>query len=469
MAARLTIATVDHLADLNQAQPITIDLLQNGRSRLRFTCLPHYQPARFAEVVAYAQDGATPIYGGLILQRSMAGLAPHSDQPEMVCECVGFEAYLDWCYLDLAYTTDPTLQEVLDDLVAALPAGYGITLDATDYSAITLAAFTWQSMRASDGLRELCDRTGRIYRVSPTKELALPLPGGEAAPADFTDATPNCEDLLWQDAATPPATTIRLWCGTGTAFQSQGWVGTDRIDDPGGEYSYFEVPYNTPADLNGTWPNVVSVTGQPAFSGPVLWGADAGHTWLWSWDYVNHRLQWDRTIGGDFDDAWVIPAVNYTAQYPFLVTATTGGSPDIAVTEARPDVFDLAQGQEIADGLLATLGGSPRTLEATTRVEGWAPGQAVTVDLAGRAVDATFAVTDVTIQWQTAGIWLYTVRATELSVFPGNYLDQWRALLGADSFGVVAPASASSGVSVLSSPGTYYLGGSRTGAVQVPA
>jgi hypothetical protein len=459
MAARLTIATVDHLDDLNQAQPISIDLLQNGRSRLRFTCLPSYQPARFAEVVAYAQDGVTPIYGGFILQRSMAGLAPHSDQPEMVCECVGFESYLDWAYIDLAYTTDPTLQEVLDDLIAALPAGYGITLDATDYSGITLAAFTWTTMRASDGLRELCDRTGRIYRVSPTKELAMPLPGGVAAPANFADGSPgpNCEDLIWQDAATPATTTVKLICGEGQLVYPQTWVSTGTA----GPW-VADIPA---AGAGGYW--VVTLDPPGNFYGTVDDGVSTGGMFSWNWQ--------TRTLTSNIGviTAGVTLRFPYTAQYPFTVTATLGGSPapspDIQATYVRTDVFSLPQAQEIADGLLATLGGSPRTIEAVTRVEGWEPGQALTVDLDGRAVDATFAVTDVTILWQTAGVWLYTVRAVELSVFPGNYLDQWRALLAGSSSGAGASGS-STGTSVIGgSLPTYYLGGSRTGAVQVPA
>lgn len=456
MAARLTIAGIDHLADLNQAQPIGIDLLQNGRSRLRFTCLPTYQPSRFAEVVAYAQDGVTPIYGGLILQRTMAGLAPHSDQPEMSCECVGFEAYLDWCYLDLAYAADFTLQDVLDDLVDALPAGYGITLDATDYSAITLAACTWTTMRASDLLRELCDRTGRVYRVSPAKVLSMPLPGGVPAPASFTDAAPNCEDVTWQDAATPATTTVRLICGTGQAWRDQTWTAD------GAETSWV-------ADIPAAGPTRGYVTVDGIYKTLGLPGDEAAASYIWTAATRTLSLGTAGTPG-----AGTVIVLSYLAQYPFTVTATLGGSPapspDIQATYVREDVFELAQAQEIADGLLDTLGGSPRTLEATTRVEGWEPGQSLTVDLAGRAVDATFAVTDVSILWETAGSWLYTVRATELSVFGGNYLDQWRALLAGSSSGSSASVGTSSGTTVVGGAlPTYYLGGSRFHAVQVPA
>ena len=75
MAARVTVGGVDHLADLDQPSPVTITLLQNGRSRMRAALSAGYTPARFEEVVAYAQDGVTPIYGGVILQRAIEGLA----------------------------------------------------------------------------------------------------------------------------------------------------------------------------------------------------------------------------------------------------------------------------------------------------------------------------------------------------------------------------------------------------------
>jgi len=158
-----------------------------------------------------------------------------------------------------------------------------------------------------------------------------------------------------------------------------------------------------------------------------------------------------------------------------VCSATVGGSPaplEIQEIRKRPDVFDRAQGQEIVDGLLAQLGGNPRTVTIRTLLDGWAPGQAVSVDIAGRAVDATFAVTAVSISLRTADYWwAYTVTAVELDVFPGTYLDQWRAMLNGSSSGLGVSVGTSSGVSVVSSTGHVqgYLGGSRYHAVQVPA
>lgn len=511
MAARLTIGGVDHLGDLKLEPPLSIDLLQNGRSRLRFTCQSGYEPDRFEEVVAYAKDGTTPIYGGLLLQRSMAGAVPSAVPAIMACECVGFEAYLDWCYLDLQYLSATTLQAVLDDLVAALPASYGLTLDATDYSGIPLAPFTWSLMRASDGLRELSDRLGRVYRVSPLKVLSMPLPGTLAAPADFTDATPNHQELTWQDASAPPLTTVKLICGP-TAQQNF----TARLDTDGVARSWtLDGPAAVPGAAFG-WTlwfvrdgHVVGESGHCFYL--LVDRSTAGPNWPGNWDdatltlSLDATLNWDSGLGCVFtngvpSDGWYCD-FSYLGQYPFIVTAGGAGGGGIGFFSARyfapryfslgyfssdaplagpeyqlvatyPDVLDRAQGQEVAEGLLLAHGGAPRTFEAITRVDGYAPGQTVNVSLAGRSMVAACAVTEVSITLESASSWVSRVRGTELTVFPGTYLDQWRALLGGAAGGG-GGAATGGGVVVVGgtttlNTGSAYLGGSRNTAL-VPA
>jgi hypothetical protein len=151
------------------------------------------------------------------------------------------------------------------------------------------------------------------------------------------------------------------------------------------------------------------------------------------------------------------------------VVATTGGSPDVQIVQTRDDVFDVAQAQEIVDGMLASIGASPRTAEITSLVDGWAPGQSLVVDMAARAVDATFAVTQVDIELIENDHWQYRVSAVELSVFPGTYLDQWRALLAGSASGSGATGTSSGVVATGSGVPVNYLGGSRFHAVQVPA
>jgi predicted heme/steroid binding protein len=579
MAARITIGGVDHLDDLNVAEPIVLNLLLNGRSRMRFTCLPGYYPARMAEVVAYAKDGATAIYGGVILQRSVEGLVPGALPRHVQCEVVGFETYLDWATVDQTYATDVSLQTVLDDLVAQLPAGYGISLDAFDYSGITVKAFTWQAMRASDALREICDRTGRVYLVSPTKVLSLPLPGGASAPFAITDATPNCRELTWMDAPSVGVTTVKLLCGTGTAWTTQTWVadgaqatfvtdlpsagqtagyvtvdgvvyplsgsasakaylylalaeGTNLVDGDtvtigsktytfedtltnvdghvqiGGDWRASLENLAAATDLRGTagvtyaaamtahpdvysWMRTYAMVAQALVAGlagnaitvatdcaTAKWYGEGGieHTTfdggadavsaVFLWDDASHTLTWtpSPTLA-----TGALVSLTYLAQYPFTVTATSGGAPDISHVETRPEIFDPILAQETADALLASLGGAPRTIEVLSLEDGWAPGQAVDVDLPDRDVDATFAITDVDITYLSSGCWSYAFRGTELSVFPGNYLDQWRALLHADQ--TINVAGDSTDIDIIngtSLPSPIYLGGSRFHAVQVP-
>ena len=388
MAAKVTIATVDHTLNLDGSQGITIDLMPNERPRMSFTCVPGYAPARMAEVVGYAKDGITPLFGGVILQRSVKGFGFGSLASVYRCEAVGFSAYLDWCFITLTYSTDPTLQDVLDDLVAALPAGYGITLDATDYSAVTLAAFTWTNMRASDGMRELCDRTGLVYTVAPLKVLGMTVPGSTSAPVSVTVGAPHCREVTWEDAATPAITTVKLLCGTGTAAVSQTWT-------TGAETS---------------WTTDLPAAGSPGYVTVNSVYCTVGTGAMFEWDLVTHTLS-EGTYGHPAPGTTIV--LVYLGQYPFTVTATTGASPEIQDVQVREDVFDVAQGQEIADGLLAQRGGSPRTLHLLESLDdGWAPGQALDVDLlTDRAVDATCLVTDVSIALVSLSFWTYDVTA----------------------------------------------------------
>jgi len=394
MAAKVTIATFDHTLDLDAAWPITISLVPNGRSRFTFHCVPNYTPARFAEVVCYAKDGTTPIFGGLLLQRHVEGFGFGSVPSVCEVECVDFSAYLDWCFVTLTYTTDPTLQDVLDDLVAALPAGYGpITLDATDYSGVTLAAFTWTNKRASDALRELCDRTGLVVTVSPLKVLGLAALGATPAPpvGGITDAVPNCRELTWEDAPTPPITTVKLLCGTGFVDRTETWTanGSDRS-------------WAFPCPLMVRWYAVY--VDSALFIIPET-GVGATLTIDFAIATITQNVGETTYVNGT-----VITGL-FTEIFPFLVTSTSGASPEIQEVRERPDVFEVAQGQEIADGLRAQLGGSPRTLHITSLDDGWAPGQSLVVDLTGRDVDATCLVTEVDITLVSASFWTYDVTA----------------------------------------------------------
>ena len=138
----------------------------------------------------------------------------------------------------------------------------------------------------------------------------------------------------------------------------------------------------------------------------------------------------------------------------------------------RPDVFDVAQAQEIADGLLAQQSATAaRSVEVVSLTPGWLPGQQVTVNLTGRAINAACAITAVDIALDTDTFWVYHLVAVELTVYDGGYLAAWRALLEGSSSGAGSVVTQATGgtVTTMSLPSPYYLGGSRFHAVQVPA
>src|SRR5687768_18556474 len=71
-----TITGVDQTHQIMMARPPTITMPLNSRAMSRFSCKPGYSPNRFQEVIHYAQDGITALYGGLIIARDFSGVLP---------------------------------------------------------------------------------------------------------------------------------------------------------------------------------------------------------------------------------------------------------------------------------------------------------------------------------------------------------------------------------------------------------
>jgi hypothetical protein len=445
MGWKLTVAGVDHTDDVDAAQ---ITRALNARAQLHFATGPGYVPARFAEVVAYDQDGVTPLFGGLITRR---GGAPFGDASAAACvtavECGDFFTYFDWAYLTLTYpTTHVTLKAALEDLVALLPAAYGITLDPAQVAGPALATFTWVRKRASDAVRELSDRTGYVAVLSPGKVLRMFVPGSVAAPFAITDGDPHCTSLAWADSDQIPANSVTCICGpSGAVERSQRWI------QAGGATSWTT---DIPAAA-GTFTGLAVVGGLFCTVGP---GA------MFTWDAATSTLH----LG-----TFALPAngtiidLVYTAQFPFIVTATSGTTPVIEVQEEYPDVVDVAQAQEIADGRLAQLNQQPRQVDVVSIEPGWAPGQALTIARTDR-LTADCLITNDTITLNTALEWVYAFTAIENDTYQGSYLDQWRAMTGGGSSGVSSVSGVGGGGTTVVLAAPVYLGGSYSTLVTNP-
>ena len=439
-------ALVDRTSTIALNAGCDISLTYNERSTARFDTLPGYQPSLRDEVEIYEQDGVTLLFGGLVYQRQTRSAV---DRVTTQVDCTDWSIYGDWAFTDAVYSAATTLQVVLDDLVDDHLATYGVTLDATDYTGVALSAFGWSNKLITDALRDLSTKTGYIWRFSPTKVLSLILPGASAAPFNLSDATPHCSTLEWSDSTEKYATKVRLECGPeGTQWTLQSWT------QASGATSWVtDLPAAGPTagycTVNGIFLTVTGVVG------------DNAH---FDWDAATHTLSVG-TLGSTPADGVTI-TLSYLSQTPFTVIADSLASPVVEYLASAPDVMTIAAGQEMADGLLARLGGSEKRIEFLTLESGLEPGQELSIVLTDRLINVASAfIQTVQIRLVMATWWEYRVLAIEGSDYLGSYLDFWRRTDGGGSGVAVGTATGSVSVAGVS---PYYLGGSRFHAVQVP-
>lgn len=467
MAWKLEIATVNKTSSIESTRTTQIERLLNERARMRFSTVPGYVPARFATVKAYAQDGVTPIFGGVITGRGLADFGIATVNPYYTdAECGDYFTYFDWAYVSLTYTSPVTLETVMNDFVAALPVTYGITVDAAQVTGPTLAPFTWDRKRGSDAVRELSGRTGYVSTISPLKAWKMFIPGTDPAPFTITDGAPHCRSFRWCDSDQTPANSVTGIFGPNGEWEStQYWiadgVATSWVSDLPARLA--------PAQLlevnDGVTPYLALV------------GAFGSGGVAFEWDDATHTLHVGTApvpaagVRLSFGPTTAFPSnTGYLAQGPFVITEASGATPVIEVQYRDESILMYGQGLEDVLGRLAQLNQQPREIEVESDEAGWAtvaPGQALTVALTAR-VTGTFVITNTTITLQTDLFWRYGFRAIESATYQGSYLDQWRALTGGSSSGVASASGGggSASVTVLSSP--VYMGGATATAVTNP-
>lgn len=235
MAWKCVIGGTDRTSWLSQDAGVSITKPLNERATATLTLLPGYTAALQSSVVIYAQDGTTPIFGGLVYDRRTVG----AHQLTFVeLEVVDYSVYADWRYVDVDYVSayegepapDVALKTVLTEIVSDL-SGFGVTLDAGQVDGPDLAAFVADGVRASDLLRELQQKTGYHITWSPTKVLAMVPPGLTSGPEPITDASANALSLEWRESLENYATRVHLYCGPDGAGETyQIWQGDGSTD-----------------------------------------------------------------------------------------------------------------------------------------------------------------------------------------------------------------------------------------------
>jgi len=401
---------------------------------------------KFTEVVSTAKNGFTPLFGGVILTRSYDGANLHDPDYSVTCDCGDWFTYADWASISHVYDVPVTVKQVLQDLIVEALGAYGITLHPLQVDGPALEPFVWRQQRVSDAIRELSDRTGLVAQITPAKQLRMFVPGTDAAPVAVTEASPQLQELRWNDrdrAGGIPANKVTIVAGpTGTREIHDERHYGDGVTRIFPLYSPFVAvigaltlyPYNEPPPVGvgaGGFP--LGICGEDIDPDT---GGDMKYCYLRDQNAVKQRDDQPVLLEGEYFWLW------YFAEFPFAVSAWTGETPVIEITEVRPDVLSIPAAQSIANQILASFGGGlgaeSRELDMQTDLDGFEVGQRLSVDLPVlRSVAGEFVISDLSmtivldpdVDGPGEPYWEYRLNATEAaSGYQGSYLDEWRRL-----------------------------------------
>lgn len=184
-----------------------------------------YIPDRGADVLIYARDGVTPIFGGLVLARNVDGMTASNPANKTKADLVDYSVVFDDADpITIVSTISQDLEDVIASIVAQSLAVYGITYDEAP-TGQTVPPIEWNGISVADAFKRITDATGVVFRVLPLKALDVFVPLDSAAPATITDANVNAFDLRWNDPPGLAKNTVDLTCGpTGNGIATQEWT-----------------------------------------------------------------------------------------------------------------------------------------------------------------------------------------------------------------------------------------------------
>lgn len=438
---KLTVNAVER-APIRRA-PVSLDMMLNGRSNIRFglDAFPLGLPDRYQDIVLYAKDEVTPLFGGVVSSARAKGIEFGAVKYAGDIDGVDYALYADFRLVTMEVTVATPLEDIVEEIVDDYLAPYGITYTPT-ITGVTVAPFSVESARASDLLRDLCLKSGWVFRVLPSKELVIFELGATSAPFSITDAAPHCREITWATTPKHRANAVSLWAGTGEEETTEYFV-TD------GVATSWTTAYPSSLDINKAWPNVLYFDG--VAQGPVCWFLDGVHqipAVHWDWNPRTHTL-----TAPSPPAAGITIAVWYMKTMPFNVTVNSGASPVIEQRVVAPHIKTIEEATDYANSLLDILDQDNKELVVTTLEDGCYPGQELTINLTTRDIVGTFMITSVNLRISYDGDWTYTLTCVDSSVYKGAYPDAWREMLGGTNISIVT----NSGGTGNSSPGSAAL------------
>lgn len=461
MAWKLTIAGADQTSLVRRGgrfQMPDIAWERNVRGVLRFDV--ELAPAKYAPVIAYAKDGVTKVFGGVLLRRDPVEV-PAGAPFVTRCEVKDWLIYAEWCYWTKSYAVDVTLAGVLADFVAEKLSAYGLSLSPSQPTGPTLTApVSFSQRKGSDVLRDLFDATGYVPAADPDGVLSMRLPGSVAAPVSLTEAALNMSRLTWHDSSQVAANVVIGTfgpSGVGATPITHAWTAQ------AGVFAYALEGLNVPCSVNG--PNVVDIDGlvHPVFAPGIFPGVD-----YIEWDYTldDGTLTFRGTTQSLIAGGETL-TLSYYPQYPFVVEAASGASPRIEALVRKESIVDYQLGLATVTQALAAGNQDPRVFNLDTVEDGFFPLQLGSLTAASRGLSAPVAatVTRVRASLQTDEYWLYAVEAEETTKLQADYIGEWKQLLAGSggSATIAAVGGSLGGASAFAFP----LGGARYAALPI--
>jgi hypothetical protein len=471
MALQLLVAGTDRTNFLLTTPTPKFTRKQNERAMVEMSFKPGFLPAQYADFTI--NDGATTIFRGVLIPHLVEydrGRSP------IGVECTGYDYafFEDVCYWTKKYTGPKTAKQILTDLVAEKLSVYGITLDPAQDNGDTFTDYAVDGVLVADVLRQLGDAhlTPRVHLISPLRQLKLYVPGTVNAPFSITDAAASFYTLGWSYSDVTPVNDITIAFGpssVGDTAITQIWIGdgTTRV------FSLKGINIHSSSE----WPGVCFVGGVQL---PV-WPPGQGPTDHIEWDYATNDGQLTFIGGGTASAPGVgVPIqITYFPQYPFEVNATTGATPkfEVRLSDDQTPTYQVAVASVQSELLKRNM--VPRELLVST----WQycePGQRLSVQNAARALPTAtvFTVAEINAEYTEffslgTRLWVYTIRATETTIYQGSYLDQIRELFSGGGSGgggtvLIPPSGGGGGAMSPLPPGYIYIGDSTSTAVANP-
>lgn len=319
------------------------------------------------------------------------------------------------------------------------PWGIEIAADQPDDD-LELPELVFVATRLDKAIERLTlESGGYLSNIDANDEWRMALPGSVSAPWNIADGDGHVDgDLVLSQSTDEYANIVYVQGGTGTALDDH----TQQFTQVGSETSY-QTDRDASQSIADTFPNQVIVNG--AIVAPAGWGPDQLPAGNWYWDYEAHTLV--NGTGVSLSPGDVLTVTHAIAPLVRVqdddAVAALG---PFEATRSAPTATTYAQTVATAQAVLvSTLAARSKYAEYTTRDAGLEPGQAQTIDVARRHVNASFSIQTVRDVEDADGKIITTVTAMQgtaglMRTYRDTY-DRWEGNGSTASGGAVVAVS----------------------------